>query len=86
MTNLDMHPQGSGTDEALWDAYRRHDKVAVTDYLFSRSVVGIGRSRSFSRLVIEVSSKKHRAARRAHDEAMVINEGARQIPLRSSVN
>jgi hypothetical protein len=73
-------------DEALWAAYRRDDKAAVTDYLFRRSLVGIGRSRSFSQLVIETSSKKHRAARCAHSEAMRINDGARQVPLRSSLN
>jgi hypothetical protein len=73
-------------DETLWAAYRRDDKAAVTDYLFRRSLVGIGRSRSFSQLVIETSSKKHRAARRAHGEAMLINDGARKVPLRSSLN
>ena len=73
-------------DETLWAAYRRDDKAAVTDYLFRRSLVGIGRSRSFSQLVIETSSKKHRAARCAHGEAMLINDGARQVPLRSSLN
>ena len=73
-------------DEALWVAYRRDDKTAVMDYLFRRSLVGIGHSRSFPQLVIKSSPKKGRAARRAHGEAMLINEGARQIPLRSSLN
>ena len=80
MTNLDMHPASSGTDEALWDAYRRDDKAAVMDYLFRRSVVGIARSRSFPQLMIKDSSKKGRGARRAHGEPMLIDDGARQVP------
>jgi hypothetical protein len=81
-----MHPASSGTDEALWDAYRRDDKAAVTDYLFSRSLVGIGRSRSFSELVIKGGSKRGRAARRAQGGLMLINGRTRQIPLRSTLN
>jgi hypothetical protein len=86
MKNNDMHPTSSGTDEALWDAYRRDDKAAVMDYLFRRSLVGIGRSRSFPRLVIQTSSKERRAARRAHHEPRAINDGARRIPLGSTLN
>jgi hypothetical protein len=86
MTNKDMHPPSSGTDEALWAAYRRDDKAAVTDYLLRRSLVGIGQSRSFPQLVIPSSSKKGRSARRAHGEPKLINDGARQIPLRAGLN
>lgn len=86
MIDKNTYPPRTAIDEALWAAYRRDDKAAVMDYLFRRSLVGISRSRSFSKLVIETSAKKHRAARRAHGEAMLINEGARQIPLRSSLN
>jgi hypothetical protein len=60
-----MHPPGSATDEALWAAYRRHDKAAVMDYLFRRSLAGIGWSRSFSHLVINGGSKKV-ALRKSH--------------------
>jgi hypothetical protein len=86
MTNKNMHPLGSAIDEALWAAYRRDDKAAVMDNLFRRSLVGIGGSRSFPQLVIKDSSKKGRAARRAHGEPMLINHGAHQIPLRSTLN
>ena len=80
MTNKNVHPLSGAIGEALWAAYRRDDKAAVMDYLFRRSLVGIGCSRSFSRLVIKGSSKKDRAARRAHLESMLINGRARQIP------
>jgi len=53
-----MHPPGSAIDEALWAAYRRDDKAAVMDYLFRRSLAGIGWSRSFSHLLIKAGSKK----------------------------
>jgi hypothetical protein len=86
MTNKDMHPPSSGIDEALWAAYRRDDKAAVMDYLFRRTLVGIGRSRSFPQLVIKSSSKKGRAARRAHGRSMLITGSARYIPLRSRLN
>ena len=86
MTDLDMHPPSSGTGEALWAAYRRDDKAAVTDYLLRRSLVGIGRSRSYPQLVIKGRSKEGRAARRAYGGVMLINGGARQIPLRSKPN
>jgi hypothetical protein len=86
MTNKNTHPPSSGIDEALWAAYRRDDKAAVMDYLFRRSLVGIGRSRSFPELVIKDSSKKARAARRAHVEPMLVNDGARQIPLSSTLS
>ena len=71
-------------DEALWAAYRRDDKAAVMDYLFRRSLVGNGRLRSFPEIVI--SSKKGRAATGIYGEPMVINDGARQMPLRSTLN
>jgi hypothetical protein len=58
MTKTDMHLPSSGSDEALWAAYRRDDKAAVMDYLFRRSLVGIARSRSFPELVIKSSLKK----------------------------
>ena len=80
MTNKNTHPLSGAIGEALWAAYRRDDKAAVMDYLFRRSLVGIGCSRSFSRLVIKGSSEKDRAARRAHVEPMLINGRARQIP------
>jgi hypothetical protein len=53
-----MHPPGSAIDEALWAAYRRDDKAAVMDYLFRRSLAGIGRSLLFSGLVIKGGSQK----------------------------
>ena len=86
MTDLDMHPPSSGTDEALWAAYRRDDKAAVTDYLLRRSLVGIGRSRSYPQLVIKGSLKEGRATRRAYGGVMLINGSARQIPLHSKPN
>jgi hypothetical protein len=79
MINQNMHPPNGGIDEALWTAYRRDDRTAVMDYLFRRSLVGIGRSRSFPQLVIQSSSKKGGAARRANGEPMLINDGAGQI-------
>jgi len=66
MTNKNINPLSGAIDEALWAAYRRDDRAAVMDYLFRRSLIGIGRSRSFSQLVIKGSSEKDRAARRAH--------------------
>ena len=86
MINKSVRPPVSAIDEALWAAYRRYDKAAVMDYLFRRSLVGISRSRSFPHLVIKSSSKKRRVARRARGGAMLINEGARQVPLRSSLD
>ena len=65
MTNKNIHPLSGAIDEALWTAYRRDDKAAVMDYLFRRSLVGIGCSRSFSPLVIKGSSEKI-ALRDAH--------------------
>jgi len=62
MTNKSIHPLSSAIDEAIWAAYRRDDKVAVMDYLFHRSLVGIGRSRSFPQLVIKSGSKTDRGA------------------------
>jgi hypothetical protein len=53
-----MHPPGRAIDEALWAAYRRDDKAAVMNYLFRRSLAGIGWSRSFSHLVLKGVSKK----------------------------
>jgi len=69
-------------DEALWAAYRRHDKAAVMDYLFRRSLVGSGRSRSFPQLVI----KKGRAASRAPGEHTRINRGTPRLALRLRLN
>jgi len=86
MTNNNTHPLSSTIDEAIWAAYRRDDKVAVMDYLFRRSLGGIGRSRSFPQLVINGSSKRDRVARRAHDESVLINRGVRPSPLRSTLN
>ena len=77
---------GAAQHEALWAAYRRDDKAAVMAYLFRRSLIGIGRSRSLPQLVIKSSSKKGRAARRAHGGPMLITGSARQIPLRSRLN
>jgi hypothetical protein len=73
MTNKSIDPPSSPIDEALWAAYRRDDKVAVMDYLFRRSLVGIGRSRSFPQLVIKRSSKTDRAAAGAHRRSVRIN-------------
>ena len=36
-------------DEALWAAYRRHDKVAVTEKLLGRFAAGLTQSRSLPR-------------------------------------
>jgi hypothetical protein len=83
MIDKNMHPPGSSIDEALWSAYRRDDKAAVMDCLFRRSLVGIGCSRSLSELLISGSSKKDRAKRRAHSQSMRIDDGVRQIPLRT---
>jgi hypothetical protein len=76
MTNLEMHLPSSGTDEALWDAYRHDDKAAVTDYLFRRSLVGIARSRAVPAANDPNQLERRPAARRAHGEAMLINDGA----------
>jgi len=81
-----MHSQGSGIDEALWAAYHRDDKAAVTDYLFRRSLVGGALSRSFPRLAIKHRFKKGCAARRAHGKPMLLNHRARQIPVASILN
>jgi hypothetical protein len=71
MTNKSIQPPSSAIDEALWAAYRRDDKAAVMDYLFRRSLVGIGRSRSFPQLVMNGSSKKGRVASRGHGDPML---------------
>jgi len=73
MTRNSMHLLSSAIDEAIWGAYRRDDKVAVMDYLFRRSLVGIGRSRSFPQLVIKTSSKTDRATAGAHRRSVRIN-------------
>jgi hypothetical protein len=86
MRNLDMHSSSGGSDEALWNAYRRHDKAAVMDYLFRRSLVGTGPSRSFPQLAIKSSSKRGRDARSGHRGPRLIDEGAHQIPLGSALN
>ena len=86
MTNMNIHPPGGAIDEALWAAYRRDDKAAVMDYLFRRSLVGIDCSPSFPELVIKKSSQKSRAASGTHGEPMVINRGAHQLPLGSTLN
>ena len=86
MTNKNMNLPNGETDEALWAAYRRDDKAAVMDYLFRRSLVGIGRSRSFHQLVIKGSLKKDRVARRAHGGPMQINGRAGQILSPSTLN
>jgi hypothetical protein len=39
MTYRSIHPPNSAIDEALWAAYRRDDKAAVTDYLFRNWLV-----------------------------------------------
>ena len=44
MISKNTHSPGSAIEEALWAAYRRDDKAAVMDYLFRRSLIGIGRS------------------------------------------
>jgi len=74
MTNNSIHPLGSAIDEAIWAAYRRDDKVAVMDYLFRRTLVGIGRSRSFPQLVVKTSSKTDRTAG-VHRRSVRINGG-----------
>src|SRR5262249_3254063 len=61
MTDNSIHPLSSAIDEAIWAAYRRDDKVAVMDYLFHRSLVGIGRSRSFPQLVIKSLENRSRS-------------------------
>ena len=86
MTNKKIHPLSGAIDEALWSAYRRDDKTAVMDYLFGRGLVRTGCSRSFHHLVMEDSSEKGRAARRAHAGPMLINDGVHQVSLRSTLN
>ena len=86
MTNKKMDPLNHGVDEALWAAYRREDKPAVMDYLFRRSLIGIGRLRSFPQLVIQSRSNKRRAARCNCGARLRINGGAREILLRSRLN
>jgi len=86
MTNKNIHSPNGAIDEALWAAYRRDDKAAVTDYLFRRSLVGIDCSRSFPELLIKKSSQKSRAARGTHGEPIVINRGAHRLPLGSTLN
>ena len=73
MTNNIMNPLSSTIDEAIWAAYRRDDKVAVLDYLFRRSLVGISRSRSFPQLVIKRNSTTYRAEAGAHRRSVRIN-------------
>jgi hypothetical protein len=80
MTSKNMNLPNSEIDEALWAAYRRDDKVAVMDYLFRRSLVGIGRSTSFPQLLINTVPKRRRS------DPMRINAVAHQIPLRSRLN
>jgi len=75
MTNNAIHPLSSAIDEAIWAAYRRDDKVAVMDYLFRRTLVGIGRSRSFPQFVVKTSSKTDRAAAGAHCRSVRFNGG-----------
>ena len=86
MTNKSIDPPNGAIDEALWAAYRRDDKAAVMDYLFRRSLVGIGRSRSFSQRVIKGASKRGRAAGREHGRPMLMNDCARQLSLQSTLN
>ena len=86
MTNMNIHPPTGAMDEALWAAYRRDDKAAVMDYLFRRSLVGIGCSPSFPGLVIKKSSQKSCAASGTQGEPMVINRGAHQLPSGSTLN
>jgi hypothetical protein len=71
MTNKSIRLPTSAIDEALWAAYHRDDKAAVMGYLFRRSLVGIGRSRSFPQLVMNGSPKKGRVARRGHGDPML---------------
>jgi len=71
MTNKSIQPPSSAIDEALWAAYRRDDKAAVMDYLFRRSLVRIGRSRSFPQLVMNGSPKKGRVASRGHGDPIL---------------
>jgi hypothetical protein len=86
MTNKNIHPPSGAIDEALWAAYRRDDKDAVMGYLFRRSLVGTGCSRSFLQSLIKNSSQKNRIARGTHSKPMLINDGARQIPLGFALN
>ena len=76
-----MHTSSSASDEALWNAYRRHDKAAVMDYLFRRGLVATGPSRLFPQLAIKSSSKRGRDARSGHGGPRLIDEGAHPIPL-----
>jgi hypothetical protein len=86
MRNLHIHTSSSASDEALWNAYRRHDKAAVMDYLFRRGLVGTGPSRLFPQLAIKSSSKRDRHPRSGHGGPRLIDEGAHQIPLGSALN
>lgn len=84
MTKKNMHPPNSAVDEALWAAYRRQDKAAVMDHLFRKRLLAIGWSRSFHQPGTKGSTNKARAAIRP--QPMVINDGAGQIQLQSSLN
>jgi hypothetical protein len=86
MTAKSLHPSSNTIDEALWAAYRHDDKAAVMDYLFRRNLVGIDYSRSFDQLMIKGSSKKSRAATRAHGRRTLINGNVRQIPFEATLN
>jgi hypothetical protein len=86
MTSKNIHPPSGPIDEALWAAYRRDDKAAVMEYLFRRSLIGTGCSRSFLQSLMKNSSQKSRVARGTHGEPMLINGGARQIPLGFALN
>ena len=80
------YPPGIAIYEALWTAYHRDDKAAVMDYLFRRSLVGIGCPRPLPQLRIKDSVKKGRAAKWARSERMPVNDGTGQISLRSGLH
>jgi hypothetical protein len=78
MTNKNMNLPNGEIDEALWSAYRRDDKAAVTDYLFRRTLVGISRSTSLPQLLI------NRLPERRSCGLMQTNGVARRISLREA--
>jgi hypothetical protein len=84
MTKKNMHSSNSALDEALWAAYRRQDKAAVMDCLFGKRLVAMGCSRSFFLAAAKGSTNKARGATRP--QPILINGGARQMWLQSSLN
>jgi hypothetical protein len=54
--------------EALWAAYRRHDKVAVTEKLLGRFAAGLTQSRLLPRTRLAANAGRRARAIRPHPE------------------